>query len=225
MYASRSRRGKIPLTERSLKCYSEGLRGSYPETLALGDEDLFVANGGNSTVTVYAADGTSLLRTISQGISAPRALRRTTKMHALVRSRHAIAVCAGLAILAGCGSGSGSPIGSTGLPAAQSVIPGMPGMRNVVPYTLNGTSVITVKLNGRPLPDAEVKMGWGDRCGFFDCHPWQKTGKTGPMGTKEFKGLPSRPVYFCIEAKKGNSYAASCGGPFLIRPKESIDIK
>jgi hypothetical protein len=145
-------------------------------------------------------------------------------MTAATRSRYTLTMLTAIGILAGCGGGNVSPIGSSGLPAAQSAIPGMPGMRNVIPHRLDKTSVITVKMNGRPVPDAEVKMGWGQNCGLLGCHPYQKTGKTGPMGTKEYKGLPSGRVYYCIAARKGFAYAERCAGPFFVDPKESISL-
>jgi hypothetical protein len=57
-----------------LHTITEGVAG--PISLAINpvSGDTFVGNFGISSVTVYARDGTSVLRTISQGVSAPRAL-------------------------------------------------------------------------------------------------------------------------------------------------------
>ncbi len=96
-------------------------------------------------------------------------------------------------------------------------------MPNVIP--LAKTSVITVKSNGKPVADAEVNMGWGNKCGLLGCPTWQRTGKTGPKGTKEFKGLPSGLVHYCVEARKGGAYGLTCvAHPVLIPPKVLIEI-
>jgi hypothetical protein len=120
-------------------------------------------------------------------------------------SRHTVFICAALGVLAGCGGG-GASAGSPGIPNAQ----------NAIAPQVEKSSIITVRKNGKPVRDADIKMAWGERCGLTGCHHWQKSGITGPQGTKEFKGLPGGQVYFCLEAKKGGSYALDCSGPQFI---------
>ncbi|HEY3676846.1 MAG TPA: hypothetical protein VGK84_12745 [Candidatus Tumulicola sp.] len=136
-------------------------------------------------------------------------------MNLLHRIRHAIVAFAALGVLAGCAGGGGNPILSTQLPQPHNA-QNMPAAET--------SSIITVTLKGKPVADAVIKLGWGDKCGLYGCNPYQKNGVTGPAGTKEYKGLPAGKVYFCLDARKGIYTSISCQGPVLIRPKISIDL-
>ena len=70
--------------------------------------------------------------------------------NALAHSRCALTICVAIAILAGCGGGSGSPIGTTGLPSAQEFVP-----RAAAPFL---TAYFTVKYQGKPRAGVPVTL-------------------------------------------------------------------
>jgi YVTN family beta-propeller protein len=62
-------------------------RAASSTSLPAAQQNLYVANSGNNTVTVYAAGGTSVLRTISEGIAAPIALAFDNSANLYVANR------------------------------------------------------------------------------------------------------------------------------------------
>jgi hypothetical protein len=68
------------------------------------------------------------------------------RMNALAHSRWVFTICAAIAVLAGCGGGSGSVIGTNELPSAQHVVP--LGSKVTVTYT--------VLHDGKPFQGADL---------------------------------------------------------------------
>jgi hypothetical protein len=145
-------------------------------------------------------------------------------MNSLARGRRAVTMCAAIAVLAGCAGGSGNPIGSTGLPSAQSVVPGMQGTQTAISsYESMAISlkpagkalrktVITVKLRGAPQFGKEARIAFHN-----DLHEIVlKKGKTDSKGEITFWFPPNRSV--CAAAFLNNDRKkALCLEPF---PKE-----
>jgi hypothetical protein len=118
-------------------------------------------------------------------------------MNALVRSTYAAVTFAAVVLLASCGGGSGSTLGSTELPNVQSA---------VLPAA-NATSVITVTQGSNKLAGVTVTLSY-DRV--------VKTGKTGPMGKIRFWFAKNEFVCIVAEIRKGHSSQRKqlCQQPF-----------
>jgi hypothetical protein len=130
-------------------------------------------------------------------------------------------MCAAIAVLAGCAGGILSPIGSTGLPRTQSVVPGTRGTQDAVRSSISTASlvkqagkglrktVITVKLRGAPLSGKEARIAFHN-----DLHEIVvKKGKTDSKGEVTFWFPPNRDV--CAAAFLNNDRKkALCLEPF-----------
>lgn len=139
------------------------------------------------------------------------------------RSRYALTMCAMAAILTGCGGGSASPIGSTGVPAVQTFVPGIHSTQNVVPFTNSLIKVTIANKKPRckdPFQNALILISTG---GYYliDCfigcvkNPNAKLfGKprvTGPEGKVRVWGYPdNKAIYYQAVSVKGNCNEFNC---------------
>lgn len=132
-------------------------------------------------------------------------------MRTTAHVRSALIAGVAMAALAGCGTSSVSPFGSTGLSSANHVLSEMPARQNTL-SPLNKTGVVTVKwlFTNKTVADAAVKLGWGKACGKYHCTSYQRKGKTGARGRIVFQNLPTGPTNWCAYAEKGASLGGYC---------------